>query len=167
MNKMIETYIVEFKDKIRSKAFEIDFTEKEKINELIEFVYEYSRLVFTKEDLTKRKRVKTSIPCAQRCIAKRADGDQCTRRKKKDTDFCGTHCKGIPHGIICTEINQEEENEKIEVVAEDINGIVYYLDNKGNVYKTEDILNGKENPQIIATYRLSNGKYTIPDFGLV
>lgn len=166
-NKMIETYMVEFKDQIRNKAIQLDFAEKEKINELVEFVYEYSRLVLTKEDFVKRKRVKNAIPCSYRCVAKRADGDQCTRRKKKDCDFCGTHSKGTPHGLICAETTQTAKNEKIEVVAEDIKGIVYYVDKKGNVYKTEDILLGKENPQIIASYVIQNGKYTIPEFGLV
>jgi hypothetical protein len=167
MNKMIETYMVEFKDQIRNKAIHLDFGEKEKINELVEFVYEYSRLVLTKEDFIKRKRVKNAIPGSYRCVAKRADGDQCTRRKKKDCEFCGTHSKGTPHGLICAETSNTTKNEKIEVVAEDIKVIVYYIDKKGNVYKTEDILSGKENPKIIATYVIQNGKYTIPQFGLV
>lgn len=167
MNKMIETYMVEFKDQIRDKAIQLDFAEKEKINELVEFVYEYSRLVLTKDDFIKRKRVKNSIPCSYRCVAKRADGDQCTRRKKKDCEFCGTHSKGTPHGLICAETEKKHKNEKIEVIAEDIKGIVYYIDKRGNVYKTEDILSGIENPRIIATYLMQNGKYTIPEFGLV
>ena len=167
LNKMIETYMVEFKDQIRNKAIQLDFAEKEKINELVEFVYEYNRLVLTKDDFVKRKRVKNSIPCTYRCVAKRADGDQCTRRKKKDCEFCGTHSKGTPHGLICNESATHNANEKIEVVAEDIKGIVYYIDKHGNVYKTEDILLGKENPQIIASYVVQYGKYTIPEFGLV
>jgi hypothetical protein len=61
------------------------------------------------------------------------------------------------------------ESKKInsEVVAEEINGIVYYIDQEKNVYKTEDILKEKENPKIIAKWEMVNGKYTIPEFGLV
>ena len=34
--------------------------------------------------------VKNKIPLADRCCAKRADGDQCTRRKRTDSDtYCG------------------------------------------------------------------------------
>ena len=167
MNKLIETYTTEFKDQIRNKAIHLDFAEKEKINELVEFVYEYNRLILTKDDFVKRKRVKNAIPFAYRCVAKRADGDQCTRRRKAGSDCCGTHVKNIPHGVICEEIVPTSRNEKVEVVAEEIKGIVYYIDKANNVYKAEDILSGKENPQIIAKYVMQNGKYTIPEFGLV
>ena len=46
-------------------------------------------------------------------------------------------------------------------------GIVYYIDNYKNVYKTEDVLSEKENPEIIAKYEVNNGNYTIPLLGLV
>ena len=91
LNKLIETYITEFKDNIRSKILEFDFNNKEKAGELIEYIYEYDRLVLTKDIFQKRKRIKNSIPTSNRCNAKRANGEQCTRRKKKDCEFCGTH----------------------------------------------------------------------------
>jgi hypothetical protein len=53
------------------------------------------------------------------------------------------------------------------VFAEEIFGIVYYIDKQNNVYKTEDILEGKENPKIIAKCLKQNGILTIPDLGLV
>ena len=40
-----------------------------------------------------------------------------------------------------------------EVVAEEIQGIVYYIDRAGNVYHTEDILENRENPRKIARVR--------------
>ena len=46
-------------------------------------------------------------------------------------------------------------------------GIVYYLDQHGNVYDTEDVMNNVVNPKIIAKYILQNDKYTIPSLGLV
>jgi hypothetical protein len=36
---------------------EVDFEEKSKTNELLEYVYEYERLVLAKEDFSKRPRV--------------------------------------------------------------------------------------------------------------
>jgi len=42
--------------------------------------------------------------------------------------------------------------KKVEVNAVDIKGIVYYLDNDGNVYDTEDIVSNNKNPRIIAKY---------------
>jgi hypothetical protein len=54
----------------------------------------------------------------------------------------------------------------MDVFAQDICGIIYYLDNFNNVYKTEDILENKQDPQIIAKYTKENTKYLIKDFGL-
>jgi len=57
--------------------------------------------------------------------------------------------------------------KKIDVVATNIMGIVYYIDKFNNVYKTEDILEGKTNPAIIAKAKQVNGKTYIPELGLV
>jgi hypothetical protein len=100
LNKHIEAYIIKFKDDIRQKINDINFDEKKKINELIEYVYEYTKLQLEKEDVIKRKRVKNAIPNANRCIGKLANDERCTRRRKKDSDFCGTHIKGTPNGSI-------------------------------------------------------------------
>jgi hypothetical protein len=58
LNKRIETYVVKFKDDIRDKINGLDFAEKEKLSELIAFVYDYERLTLSKDDFSKRKRVK-------------------------------------------------------------------------------------------------------------
>ena len=166
LNKISETYITNFKNNIRDKILEINFEEKTKINELIEYVYEYERLSFVKEDFIKRKRVKNSIPCTNRCNARRANGEQCTRRRKENCEFCGTHSKGVPHGFM-EEENTTHSTQKLEVIALDIQGIVYYIDKYNNVYKTEDIILGKDNPAIIAKYVKTATGYTIPEFGLL
>jgi hypothetical protein len=148
INKKFESYITNFKDDVRKKISDLAFDNK-KMNELIEFVYEYERFSISKDDLNKRKRIKNSIPCSNRCNAKRANGEQCTRRRKEGCEFCGTHSKGAPNGMVLAD-EQNAITKKVEVFAEDIFGIVYYIDNIGNVYKTEDVMEGKENPQIIA-----------------
>lgn len=164
LNLKSEQYITQFKDSIREKAIELNFQDKEKINDLIEFVYEYQRLVYTKDDLSKRKRVKNCIPIENRCCAKRANNEQCTRKRKDGCEFCGTHAKGAPHGLA------EDENVvntvPIDVVARNVMGLVYYIDKFLNVYKTSDILENKVNPQVIAKAKLVNGEYTIPSLGL-
>lgn len=53
--------------------------------QLTTFVYEYEKLKLTKEDFMKRKRVKNTVPIQQRCLAKRANGEQCTRKKRAVT----------------------------------------------------------------------------------
>lgn len=154
LNKRIETYVVQFKDDIRDKINSLEFDDTSKLSELIAFVYDYERLTLSKEDFSKRKRVKNSIPGTNRCSAKRASGEQCTRRRKTDCEFCGTHFKGAPHGLMTTE-EQPIQNMKhnIDINAEDVNGIIYHVDNFNNVYNTEDILKGVENPRIVATYK--------------
>ena len=77
----------------------------------------------------KRKRVKNIVPYCDRCKARRANTEQCSRRKKEDEEFCGTHIKGIPHGRI--ENNDEDsgpKKKKIQVWVEEIKGITYYID---------------------------------------
>jgi len=166
INKKIETYLTEFKDSLRNKISSFNFDDKNTLNEFLEFIYDYQRLIIVKDDIVKRKRIKNSIPALNRCCAKRANGEQCTRRRKENCDFCGTHSKGTPHGLIQTSGSTGNDSHKLEVFAEEISGIVYYLDKYNNVYKTEDILDGKQNPGIIAKYQKTNGLYSIPEFGL-
>jgi len=164
LNKKIETYVSEFKENIKKKITDLNFEEKTKMNDLVEYVYEYSRLTLEKDDFVKRKRIKNSIPNMNRCNARRANGEQCTRRRKEGCDFCGTHFKGTQYGLITTEQTIENSRQSLEVYTEDINGIIYYFDKFSNVYNTEDILEGKQNPRIIAKYTKVNDVCTISDF---
>ena len=166
LNKKFEDYITSFKNDIRDKINTIQFEEADKINELMGYVYDYERLVFKKEDISKRKRVKNTIPETNRCNARRANNEQCTRRKKEGCEYCGTHIKGTPHGLISEVLQLSEMTHKIEIIAQEIGGIVYYIDDRENVYNTEDVMNSKENPGIIAKYTHRNGTYSIPEFGL-
>jgi len=167
LNKITGEYVTTFKTDLRDKITTINFENNTKINELLEFIFDYDRLSFSKDDFIKRKRVKNSIPTLNRCNAKRANDEQCTRRRKADCEFCGTHSKGTPHGLILCGDAEQPTTQRVDVFVEEIKGIVYYVDHFGNVYKTEDILEEKENPAIIAKYVITNGKYTIPEFGLV
>lgn len=160
ISKKIETYVTKFKDDIRDKLMSLNIDNKEVVG-AIEYIYEYPRLTVSKEDLVKRKRIKNSIPGLNRCSAKRADGDQCTRRRKDGCEFCGTHVKGTPHGLICNEMIETDSEKKVEVFAKEINGIVYHLDGFYNVYKTEDIMLNVKNPEIICKYQLNDGEYII------
>jgi hypothetical protein len=166
INLKIESYITEFKDKIRDKAKTLGMS-NENSNHLLEYIYDYDRLCFSKEDFLKRKRVKNVVPHFDRCSAKRANGEQCTRRKKTTDLYCGTHLKGTPNGIV-DENNEPIQNftQKVEVWAQDIQGILYYIDKNNNVYKAEDIIGNKLNPSIIAKYVKTGEIYSIPVFGI-
>ena len=166
LNNKVDNYFTKFKDDIRNKIMHIDLNEKKNIPILLEYIYDYDRLCIDKEDFIKRKRVKNSIPENNRCLAKRANNEQCTRRRKNGCDFCGTHSKGTPHGLIDSIDDNSNKQQVIEVFAKEIHGIVYYLDNYNNVYKTEEIMQSKENPTVIAKYEKKNEKYIIPSMGL-
>lgn len=150
INKKLDAYISGFKTNIRTKADELGITNNPDVSQLLTYIYEYDRLSFGKEDFMKRKRNKLGINACERCIAKRSNGEQCTRRKKKDSDFCGTHVKGIPHGI-CEKIDipQTSTINRIEVSVQDINGIMHFVDSNQNVYQTEDVLMQIKNPKVI------------------
>jgi hypothetical protein len=166
LNKKAETYITSFKDNIREKATQMGMTKNEQVNQLLQYIYDYDRLSFIKEDFQKRKRVKNFVPIFDRCCAKRASNEQCTRRKKEGCEYCGTHLKGTPHGIVDAQNEQKNTTQKIEVYAQDIQGIVYYIDKNNNVYQAEDIISNKVNPKIIAKYVKDCEIYSIPEFNM-
>jgi hypothetical protein len=164
INKKFENYITTLKENIREKSIELGMND-EKMNDLIQYIYNYERMTLNKDDFMKRKRVKNVVPYFERCCAKRANGEQCTRRKKEECEYCGTHMKGTPHGLVEDEENKQTM-QKIELWAQEIMGIVYYLDKFGNVYQAEDIVNNKVNPKVICKYaktKMENGEdvYTI------
>jgi hypothetical protein len=165
LNKKIELYITRFKDDIKNKIQSLNISETNKLNDIIEYLYDYERLQIIQDDLSKRKRIKNTIPVTNRCSAKRANNEQCTRRRKEGSEFCGTHVKGVPHGLILDTTNSKIENK--EVIATEIMGIIYYIDNDNNVYNTEDIMNNIKNPRIIAKCENNSGIITIPELGLI
>ena len=162
VNCAIEEYMVEFKNNICKHVVET-FDDSDKREQLIQYVYDYNRLTLTSDDLTKRKRVKNDVPYCERCMAKRSNGEQCTRRKKDGEMYCGTHIKGTPHGHVNSgEDGPMQTTNKVEVWIQDFKGISYYIDEKMNVYQTEDIISNKRNPKVIAKYIIENGEYIIP-----
>ena len=102
------------------------------------------------------------------CNARRADGEQCTRRiqcnngaNTQGLKFCGTHYKGVPYGEIENQVVQSVISKKCVYVV-NINGIGYYVDDKDNIYKSEDVYRNTNDPQIIATrIKLPSGEYDI------
>jgi hypothetical protein len=105
INKKIEVYTTAFKEKILERSSQLGIKD-EQLNSLMQYIYDYERLSLNKDDFLKRKRVKNVVPYFDRCCAKRASSEQCTRRKKEGCEYCGTHMKGTPHGIV---ESQEEE----------------------------------------------------------
>lgn len=164
LNRKTDAFQREFKDAIKKKMIELDLLKMPSSTDLLQFIYDYPILEITKLDLQKRKRVKNSVPFHERCCALRANNEQCTRRKKTNERFCGTHIKGTPHGQIKDGEQKKDNTVKIEVYAQDIKGIIYFIDNKGNVYDPQDIHQNLKNPAIIAKYIKDEdtNEYSIP-----
>lgn len=53
--------------------------------------------VFLKQ---KKKVNKRNLPCGERCLGRKMDFSQCTRKRKDNTEFCGSHIKNRPNGKI-------------------------------------------------------------------
>lgn len=161
LNTKIDQYISNFKDSIKNKIVELGINEHEKSNELASYIYEYVRFTIQKDDLSKRKRIKNSIPVENRCNALRADEDRCTRKRKDGHQFCGTHLKCTPNRVQTSDNDVKGVFKKIDVIVQDIDGILYYLDEFKNIYKPEDIMCGKQNPDIIGKCLIDNGNYIV------
>ena len=183
LNQRIDDYLIEFKNQIAGRIQTIvqgmEETSgvvtgnnsimndvKTKCNSLAAFVYNYEKIKVGKDDFMKRKRVKSIVPIYDRCCAKRASGEQCTRRKKEGESYCGTHIKGTPHSVMEENVAEPStpKNVKVDIWAQDIKGIIYYIDKVGNVYDTEDIMKIDKYPKrVIAKYvQDTKGVYSIP-----
>lgn len=165
LNNKVGHYVRDFKEQIKNYILQNDLNDDNKKLAFIEYIYGFPIVEITEQDLQKRKRVKNVVPFCYRCKAKRASGEQCSRRKKDSTsDFCGTHIKGTPHGRIeTTEENNGPNKKKVKVWTEEIMGITYFIDSYNNVYDPHEIMNNVENPNIIAKWEKNvEGNYIIP-----
>ena len=167
ITKKCEEHVSQFKDEIKNwlEDNNIEMKGKQDTSHFLQFVYDFGSIKITKEDFAKRKRIKNVVPSTDRCCACRANGEQCTRRKQDGLNFCGTHNKGTPHGTIETFLDTYEPIScKVEVTIKEIKGIWYYIDEKKNIYKTEDVLSNKINPKIIGTYLEDNNNLKVELF---
>ena len=53
LNKKLESYITSFKDNIREKATQMGMIKVDNVNQLLQYIYDYERLTFIKEDFQK------------------------------------------------------------------------------------------------------------------
>lgn len=170
INKRIEQHQLDFKNSIKTfvdnNKCRICDDESDLTSNFLRFIFDFDNLVLSKDDFKKRKRVKNQVPQYERCTAKRANGEQCTRRRKDSACFCGTHIKGTPHGVVDSD-GETKTVTKIEVWVQEIKGINYYIDDSNNVYLPEDILQNSTSPRKIGIWNLTDsGDYEIPSLGV-
>lgn len=184
VNQKVDNFSREIKKKIKGQVVDAinsinekiqDESTKKDINlvlsDMMQNIYDMPTLTLNTEDFAKRKRAKNVVPFYDRCRANRANNEQCTRRKREGSMFCGTHCKGTPHGVVNLDNKEENNARQIQVWAQEIGGILYYIDDSKNIYEAEDIMKSKSNPKIIAKYVKTTNEegvnvYSIPDFNL-
>lgn len=112
------------------------------------------------------KKNKKSLQNDLRCMGRKIDGQQCTRRKHDGQDYCQSHYKRLTNGRIDEAVREERkknkrgrkrkvefdprvfDNDYVTVWAEIVDGERVLVDDKGNVY-TFDVQNpvylGKKN----------------------
>lgn len=92
INKKLEQFQVSFKDSIKDwiTTRNISMVDPSSSNnytsDFLKFVYDFNSMKLKEDDLKKRKRIKNIVPHHDLCIAKRASGEQCTRRRKTDEE---------------------------------------------------------------------------------
>lgn len=163
INLKIDNFFHTFKKDVKSKIDELGLINTSEGEKLLQYIYDYSIISLNKTDMQKRKRVKNTIPLFERCCALRANMEQCTRRRKDGEKFCGTHIKGIPHGEVTEGEEKQPTSRKLEVWAQEIKGIIYYIDKNNNVYDPQNIYENVTDPAVIAKYVIKDdGEYSIP-----
>ena len=168
ITKKVVNYQIEFKNDIKDWLDDKNIGLYDKNgntvkSEFLKFIYDYNNFILSKEDLKKRKCIKNHLNQYERCCAKKANNQQCSRRKKDTNEYCGTHTKGTPYGIY-NENCKMKKMKKIEIWVQEINGIQYYLDNDKNVYLPEDIIDNTKSPRIISKWEYDmDGNFIIPN----
>jgi len=117
---------------------------------------------------SKKKRKRKKFPPDECCMGRKQFGEQCTRRKKDGSEFCGSHMKNLPYGKIgdnreylCKVKGKRGRKKKkdsvfannedyVETWIDDSLGSDYLIDKDGNVYSNNQIspkIVGRKNDQ--------------------
>ena len=153
LNNQVANFICEFKNDLKVKTLSLSLPQADKL-ELVEYIYNYPRFQVNLSKYEKKKREPKKIPpINERCTAKRSNGEQCSRRKKKHFEFCGTH---LNHSDAPSQPSLIEK----ELVATNVNGILHYVGEKGLVFSPEDVLRGSVNPKHIGYFNGNEITYT-------
>ena len=147
INQYIKDYLSEMVSELGDKKI------TEKVSKYVASNPPKFELPASLQIVQKKRRNKVVVPDVERCMAKRANGERCTRRHRDDSHFCGTHNESRPHGDFKANEDEAALTKKILIHTQEINGIIYYIDNSFNIYNTMDILKGSTSPAIVGTYK--------------
>lgn len=105
-------------------------------------------------NLVSKKKKKTNrriLPKNERCLGRKNDLTQCTRKRKDGHEFCGSHIKNLPNGKVGDDgacfnkkkgkrgrkrknLMDNQNDNGILTTKKYINGTVYLVDSKNIVY---------------------------------
>jgi hypothetical protein len=165
INAVITNYINKLKSDAMKYAQQLNITNNDGVQNILQFVSDYERLELKEEHFAKRQRIKHVVPPEKRCNGRRGEGTQCTRRKQDGKEYCGTHAKT---SALCELVSDDSltasthnattsSSKTLEVWSEEIKGIMYYIDAHGTVYDAEDIVCNKPSPRVLGTYNKETG----------
>jgi hypothetical protein len=153
VNYKVQSYISQMKFDIQRHIMGLHFVhEPEKINQLVEYILGYDRIELNSNDFLCSPAKKPRTTPSGR-----------VSKKKKET---------VPNNDLAEFFSADAEEvapvvvpSSIELVAQDISGITFFIDSFGNVYNTEQVMNKLPNPQIVAHYTCDKeGKYSIDSY---
>lgn len=143
-----------------------------------EILKKYSPNLLIDKEKMKMKRKRKILPKEECCLGRKQFGEQCTRRKKPGSDFCGSHSKNLPYGMIeddkqflCKtkgkrgrkKKNLLEGNEDyIPTWIDEELGDLYLVDKDNIVY-----LNNEESPKIIGKKNIETGEIEDIDMSIL
>jgi hypothetical protein len=133
VNATIQSHILAMKENLKEKIQKYGSEHNCDMSCIIQYMFDYPPLIIKNEDIVRKKRSKTAINPKIRCCAKRANGEQCTRKKRENSKFCGTHEKVCPYGEVNISQMKEEASEHITEEIETVNekGIIHFTTPSG------------------------------------
>jgi hypothetical protein len=101
-----------------------------------------------KKKKTKKKDEEVAI-----CLARKADGGQCTRHRKDSSEYCGKHSISLKFGRIDDVSNNDNDDDNMPIDKdkfimtwkETIDNIEYLVDSNSIVYGVDHSIIGKKN----------------------
>lgn len=101
---------------------------------------------FSAAPIKKRKRKQNKLLAKNElCMARKADGLQCTRRRRDGTEFCGKHASNLKYGRVDDEELNDSNKDQIKCTLEKIDGNSYLVDCNSKLVYTFDT----DNPTVV------------------
>ena len=146
---IVEMYNIELKEILTSISYDYSINKDELFNK-------YTKMDIKLDSLPKKNKKKNKKNVyLNLCIARKQDGNQCTRRNKGLSDYCGKHIKNNKYGRIDDNSNIVDklanDDNYVMTWKESFDGKEYLVDSNNIVYTTNI------NSPIIIGKKISNG----------